>query len=269
MLQVNVSASYGSKKEILRNVQFDMRPGEILGLAGESGSGKSTLALALVRLLHFRGGSTQGHIFFEDRDLLRLPESQMRPYRGRVIAYVPQSPTASLNPALCVRTLIAETWRAHNRSPIPPEVVITALSEVSLPASDEFLSFRPGQLSVGQCQRLLIALALLHQPKLIVADESTSALDPITQQEILRLFQQIRSRHGTSILFISHDLACVARICDRVAIMYRGEIVEIGETTEVFGSPRHSYARRLIGASLHCRADFQFAAGFQPSWPAV
>jgi ABC-type dipeptide/oligopeptide/nickel transport system ATPase component len=248
MLQVAISADYPGKKNVLRDVAFDMSPGEVLGLVGQSGSGKSTLALALLRLLHFRGGAVRGSIVFEGRDLAASPEKLVRTYRGRKIAYVPQSPAASLNQALRIRTLISEAWRAHNPQAISRETMLDLLSQVSLPAQPDFLDLRSGQLSVGQGQRLLIALALLHGPRLIVADEPTSALDLITQQEILSLFRRISDDCGTAILFISHDLTSVAQICDRVAILYEGEIIEVGPTPEVFEHPKHPYARRLIGA---------------------
>lgn len=248
MLHVELSADYPGKKNVLRNVTFDMSRGEVLGLVGQSGSGKSTLALALLRLLQFRGGTVRGRIVFEGQDLVTLPERQVQTYRGRQIAYVPQSPATSLNQALRIRTLISEAWRAHNPRAISQEAMLDLLTQVSLPAQADFLDVRSSQLSVGQGQRLLIALALVHGPRLIVADEPTSALDLITQQDILRLFRRISDDKGTAILFISHDLTSVAQICDRVAILYEGEIIEVGETQEVFERPRHDYAKRLIGA---------------------
>ena len=248
MLQVELSADYPGRKDVLHNLTFDMSEGEVVGLVGQSGSGKSTLALALLRLLNFRGGEVRGKIVFEGQDLVTVPESVMRTYRGCKIAYVPQSPTTSLNAALRIRTLISEAWRAHNPQPLAQTAMLELLARVSLPAEESFLQLRSGQLSVGQGQRLLIALAVLHGPRLIVADEPTSALDVITQQEILALFRKISDESGTAILFISHDLLSVAQICDRVAILYGGAIVEIGPTTEVFQRPRHPYAQRLIGA---------------------
>lgn len=248
MLQVQLSAGYPGKKNVLHNVTFDVAEGEVVGLVGQSGSGKSTLALALLRLLHFRGGTVHGRILFEGQDLAASPEKVLRTYRGRKIAYVPQSPATSLNQALRIRTLISEAWRAHNPKTISQEAMLDLLNQVSLPARPEFLDLHSGELSIGQGQRLLIALALLHGPRLIIADEPTSALDLITQQEILRLFRRISDTSRTAILFISHDLASVAQICDRVAILYEGEIIEIGPTADVFAKPQHPYAQRLIGA---------------------
>jgi ABC-type dipeptide/oligopeptide/nickel transport system ATPase component len=247
MLHVAISADYPGKPDVLRNVTFHMADGELLGLVGQSGSGKSTLALALLNLLHFRGGAVRGRILFEEQNLLGLPERVARTYRGRKIAYVPQSPSSSLNQTLRIRSLISEAWRAHNPDAISTAAMLDLLNQVSLPPEPGFLNLRGGQLSVGQGQRLLIALALLHRPRLIVADEATSALDLITQQDILHLFQQI-GKSGTAVLFISHDLTSVARICDRVAILYAGEIIEIGPTRQVFERPQHPYAQRLMGA---------------------
>ena len=257
MLHVAISADYPGKKDVLRDVRFDMSRGEVLGLVGQSGSGKSTLALALLRILEFRGGTVRGHIVFEGQDLGALPEKLVRTWRGRRIAYVPQSPASSLNPALRIRTLIGEAWLAHNSRALSQEAMLDLLGEVSLPAQPDFLNLRSGELSIGQGQRLLIALALLHRPGLIVADEPTSALDLITQQDILKLFRRISDSGGTAILFISHDLTSVAQICDRVAVLYQGEIIEIGSTSQVFLQPRHPYAQRLIAALPRMNLDLQ------------
>ena len=248
MLRVAISADYPGRKNVLRGVTFDLSQGEVLGLVGESGSGKSTLALALLRLLHYRGGSVKGSMVFDGEDVMAIAEKRFRAYRGRKIAYVPQSPAASLNAALRIRTVIGEAWRAHSAQPISRDAMLDLLRRVSLPAQPDFLELRSGQLSIGQGQRLLIALALLHAPRLIIADEPTSALDLITQQEILRLFRSIADTSGTAVLFISHDLLSVAQICDKVAILYQGELIEEGPTAEIFEYPRHPYAQRLIGA---------------------
>ena len=248
MLHIDISADYPGKNNVLRKVAFDMSRGEVLGLVGQSGSGKSTLALSILRLLQFRGGTLRGRIIFEGHDLAAMPEKLVREYRGRKIAYVPQSPATSLNQALRIRTLISEAWRAHSRQTLATEAMLDLLNQVSLPAQTHFLDRRSGELSIGQGQRLLIALALLHRPQLIVADEPTSALDLITQQEILRLFRRISEDYGTAILFISHDLTSVAQICDRVAILCDGEIIEEGPTSQIFERPQHPYAQRLIGS---------------------
>jgi ABC-type dipeptide/oligopeptide/nickel transport system ATPase component len=170
--------------------------------------------------------------------------------RGRALALVLQSPLSSLNPALRIQTQLKEAWRAHvSASKVDCDAAIrTALESVSLPSSDEFLRKCPSQMSVGQAQRVLIAMAVMHRPALLIADEATSALDVITQSEILALFARLNRETGTAILYISHDLASVAGICDRIAILHEGQIVECGSKDQIFANPRHEYTRRLIAA---------------------
>jgi len=174
----------------------------------------------------------------------------MRAIRGKEIALVLQSPLASLNPALKISAQMAEAWRAHR-----PEAAkewkrraLEALDQVSLPPEEDFLDRYPRQLSVGQAQRVLIAMAILHRPSLLIADEPTSALDAITQSEILKLFQQLNRELRMAMLFISHDLLSVAALCGRIAILQRGTIVECGPTEQVFGNPRNDYTRALLNA---------------------
>jgi len=231
-------------------VEFDIRRGEVLGLVGQSGSGKSTLAMAILGLLDKKRAVPEGSIRFDDRDLLQLREREMRDLRGRALALVLQSPLSSLNPALKIRTQLREAWRAHARgSKAECEAAIRgALESVSLPSSDDFLRKYSSQMSVGQAQRVLIAMAILHRPALLIADEATSALDVITQSEMLALFRQLNRQTGMSILYISHDLASVAGICDRIAILHEGQIVECGKADQIFSTPRHAYTQRLLAA---------------------
>lgn len=241
---------YGDKPEVLRDVELEVRRGEVLGLIGQSGSGKSTLAMAILGLLDRKSVKTQGSIQFADRDLLTLRESDLRQLRGNKIALVLQSPLSSLNPALKIRTQLRETWRAHANGPSADcdLAVRAALQSVSLPSGDDFLCKYPAQMSVGQAQRVLIAMAVLHRPALLIADEATSALDVITQSEVLALFRELNRNSGMSILYISHDLASVAGICDRVAILHQGQIVEVGTTNQILTAPSHDYTRRLMAA---------------------
>jgi ABC-type dipeptide/oligopeptide/nickel transport system ATPase component len=245
LLSLHISVDYPGSAGVLRDVAFDIEAGEILGLAGQSGSGKSTLALAVLRLLDGRGGRAAGHARFQGRDLLALPERELRRMRGRDMALVPQSPLAALNPHLRIGAQLAEAWRAHRDGKTS---FTDLLAMVSLPAGEEFLRRYPRQLSVGQAQRVLIAMAVLHRPALIVADEPTSALDAITQAEILELFRRLNRELGVAILYISHDLASVAALCHRLAILHDGRIIETGRTEDIFHSPLHPYARRLIEA---------------------
>jgi ABC-type dipeptide/oligopeptide/nickel transport system ATPase component len=235
---------------VLRDVELEIRRGEVLGLVGQSGSGKSTLAMAILGLLDRKTARTEGAIRFDGCELLNLRERELRGLRGRKIALVLQSPLSSLNPALKIRTQLTEAWRAHAAGPrADGEAAIrAALESVSLPSTDEFLRKHPSQMSVGQAQRVLIAMAVMHRPALLIADEATSALDVITQSEILALFRELNRNFGMAILYISHDLASVAGICDRIAILHQGQIVETGTTEQVLTSPRHEYTQRLMAA---------------------
>lgn len=250
LLSARLSVCYGDKPPVLRDVYLDLKRGEVLGLIGQSGSGKSTLAMAILGLLDRRRAKTDGTIEFENCNLLNLRERELRSLRGRKIALVLQSPLSSLNPALKVRTQLREAWRAHatGSSTDCDAAIRAALESVSLPSTDEFLKKYPSQMSVGQAQRVLIAMAVTHRPALLIADEATSALDVITQSEILTLFRQLNRTTGMSILYISHDLASVAEICDRIAILHQGQIVEQGTTAQVMTSPSHEYTQRLMAA---------------------
>ncbi|HKR83318.1 MAG TPA: ABC transporter ATP-binding protein [Terriglobales bacterium] len=249
LLSMRLSVHY-RRKTVLRDVAFDIAPGEILGLVGQSGSGKSSLALAVLGLLEMKNGQADGNIDFAGSDLLRLGEREMRRIRGRSLGLVLQSPLTSLNPALKIRTQLKEAWRAHaTGTGSDCDVAIErALASVSLPYDKEFLRRYPSQLSVGQAQRVLIAMAVIHRPALLIADEATSALDVITQSEILALFARLNQESGMSILYISHDLPSVAGICHRVAILHEGEIVECESTERIFTKPQHAYTRRLVAS---------------------
>jgi len=250
LLAARVSVRYGEKPAVLRDVEFEIRRGEVLGLVGQSGSGKSTLAMAILGLLDRKAARAEGAIKFEGCDLLTLRERELRGLRGRKIALVLQSPLSSLNPALKIRTQLNEAWRAHAEGSNADcgSSIRAALDSVSLPSNDDFLRKHPSQMSVGQAQRVLIAMAVLHRPALLIADEATSALDVITQSEILALFRGLNRSSGMAILYISHDLASVAGICDRIAILHEGRIVETGSTEQVLLSPCHEYTQRLMAA---------------------
>ena len=241
---------YDGKPPVLRDVQLEIQHGEVVGLIGQSGSGKSTLAMAILGLLDRKRVSADGSILFEGSDLLTLRESELRHLRGRKVALVLQSPLSSLNPALKIRTQLRETWRAHasGSSADCDSAIRNALQSVSLPSDDDFLRKYPAQMSVGQAQRVLIAMAVVHRPALLIADEATSALDVITQAEILKLFRELNQNSGMAILYISHDLASVAGVCDRVAILHQGQIVEAGKTQHVLTTPSHEYTQRLLAA---------------------
>jgi len=273
LLSAQVTVRYPGKTPVLREVSLEIASGEVVGLIGQSGSGKSTLALAILGLLGRQRAIVEGKIIFQDADLLAMRERELRGLRGRSLSLVLQSPLASLNPALQIRTQLREAWRAHRkdnaiRSNVRNEdcdrAIEAALKSVSLPGNQDdpgFLRKRASQLSVGQAQRVLIAMAIMHRPALLIADEATSALDVITQSEILELFGRLNRETGMSILYISHDLPSVAGICQRTAILHEGQIVECGPTEQIFTAPEHDYTRRLMAAlpQLPTRRDASVA----------
>jgi peptide/nickel transport system ATP-binding protein len=250
ILSVSLTVRYGKKSPVLHKACFEIAAGEVLGLVGSSGSGKSTMALSILRLLDPHVTHTDGTVLFRGADLVKMKERELRKIRGRDIGLVLQSPLSSLNPALRIGTQLREAWRAHSASSGEQAKagIAEAIRNVSLPSDPEFLRRFPSQLSVGQAQRVLIAMAILHKPALLLTDEPTSALDPITAAEILNLFTDLNSRLNVAILYISHDLLSVARICHRIAILERGEVVECETTDRIFDSPSHAFTRQLIGA---------------------
>lgn len=250
LLALRLSVDYRNRSHVLKDLSLDVQRGEIVGLVGQSGSGKSTLALAILNLLRLKGGNIRGRVIFKGKDLLPLDERQLRSLRGREISIVLQSPLTSLNPALRIGVQLKEAWLAHADASGDGcfKAIQTALSSVTLPNGKEFLSRRPSQLSVGQAQRVIIAMAILHRPSLLIADEATSALDVITQSEILNLFVRLNQELNMAILFISHDLLSVAALCHRIAILNAGEIVECGPPSQIFGAPHHAYTQKLVSA---------------------
>jgi ABC-type glutathione transport system ATPase component len=250
VLELRLTIDYPDRPRVLDDAILDVRRGEIVGLVGSSGSGKSSLALAVLRLLELKGGRANGSIRLNGRDLMRCSAREMRAIRGKEIAFVPQSPTSYLNPVLRIGGQMREAWKAH-RSGSRADAehhVLAALEQVGLPADRSFLRRYPSEVSVGQAQRVLIAMAILHHPSLLIADEPTSSLDVISEGEVLRLFSYLNRELGMGILYVSHNLMSIAGFCDRVAILHEGRIVEFAETAQVFDAPEHPYTRKLIGA---------------------
>lgn len=249
LLSLNVSAAYRGK-EILHDFQLSMEEGEILGLVGASGSGKSTLALALLGLLKYKRATATGSIHLRGKNLLTSSEPELQAIRGKEIGLVLPGGSSALNPMLSLERQFKEAWRAHSAEPwdAAKEWLHFLLRGVDLPQDQAFLRRLPRQLSTGQAQRVLIAIALLHRPSLLVADEPTSALDLITQREVLSLLSYLNHELKTAILVISHDLLAVASFCHRVAILHEGQVVDCGPPSLVFSRPAHPYTRRLLQA---------------------
>ena len=241
----------------VNHISFHINAGETLGLVGESGSGKSATSLALLRLLPPNAQVT-GNIAFGGDDLLALPEETMRRHRGREIAMIFQEPMTALNPVMPVGAQIAEALQAHHPKLSRKEIkekVLAAMHEVALPEPERRLHDYPHQFSGGQRQRLLIAMAIINRPRLLIADEPTTALDVTVQAQILRLLSDLRRTHHLAMLFISHDLAVVSQIADRVAVMQHGQIVEEASTQDLFRNPQHRYTRTLLASAPTMQTD--------------
>lgn len=237
---------------IVKDCSFSISKNEILGVVGESGSGKSITSLALMGLLSPKVFTiTKGSIFFNDRDLLSLKEKEFRAIRGKEIAMIFQEPMSALNPTITCGKQVAEILEAHFPKLTSSEVkeeVISLFSKVKLPNPLELYDKYPHEISGGQKQRVMIAMAIACKPLLLIADEPTTALDVTVQKEIIQLLKEIQQDTGMSILFISHDLGLVSSISDYVLVMYKGEIVEKGNSREVFGSPKEQYTKALISS---------------------
>jgi peptide/nickel transport system ATP-binding protein len=255
----HLSISFGAraKRPAVDDLSLRIAPGEVLGLVGESGSGKSVTALAILRLLD-TAAQIKGEIRFDGRDLLTLPSQEMRQLRGRGIAMIFQEPMTALNPVMPVGEQIAEAIRAHHPEQGRQEVreaVIEAMQAVALPEPERRLHDYPHQFSGGQRQRILIAMAIVNRPRLLIADEPTTALDVTVQAQILELLADLRKRYALAMLFISHDLAVVSRVADRVAVMRHGLLLEEASSSALFRSPKHAYTRSLLGAIPTMRTD--------------
>jgi peptide/nickel transport system ATP-binding protein len=266
ILQVqDLSIGFGGR-EVVHGVSFEIAAGETLGLVGESGSGKSATSLAVLRLLPAEA-SVSGRIRLaagsgDAVNLLALPEREMRRRRGRDVAMIFQEPMTALNPVMRVGEQIAEAVRAHqpelSRKAVR-QLVLAAMHEVALPDPERRARDYPHQFSGGQRQRILIAMAIVNRPRLLIADEPTTALDVTVQAQILLLLKDLRRTHGLSMLFISHDLAVVAQACDQpgdhIAVMQHGRIVEQAATVDLFRRPQHPYTRKLLASAPTMTSD--------------
>jgi peptide/nickel transport system ATP-binding protein len=260
----NLHIRFGAT-EAVRSISLQLEEGEVLGLVGESGSGKSATALAILGLLG-PSASVTGQILWHGvgsansapTDLLQQPAGALRRIRGREIAMIFQEPMTALNPVMTVGRQVAESYQAHAPSFTGREArrrAIAALESVSIPDAAQRYGDYPHQFSGGQRQRILIAMALMHRPHLLIADEPTTALDVTVQAQVLELLRDLQRQHGLAMLFISHDLAVVGQVASRVAVMRSGEVVETGPAQRILTAPEHPYTRSLLAAVPTLQTD--------------
>jgi peptide/nickel transport system ATP-binding protein len=266
-LQVAIGAG-AHAANVLRGVSLDLRPGEVRGLVGESGAGKSMLGRAVLGLLPANAAINAGTITFAGRNLLAMREPERRALLGRHIALIPQDPMTSLNPVKRVGHQIALLLRHHLALSMRDarERAIELLTEVAIREPRRVLELYPHEISGGMRQRVLIAMAFACDPSLVIADEPTTALDVTVQRQVLQLVERLRLRHGAAILFITHDLGVVAKLCRTMTVLHAGRVLEEGETAEVLARPRHPYTRALLAATP--RAD-RPAEALRPVPPAL
>ncbi|ASK36264.1 ABC transporter ATP-binding protein [Alloalcanivorax mobilis] len=246
---LNISFTHpGGETAITRDVSFTVAPGERVGVVGESGCGKSVTGLALMGLLPKRTARVRGQIRFQDRDLASLPAREMRRLRGREISMIFQEPMSALDPVFTVGEQLTETLRAHEKISRKEarQRAIAALEEVGIPSPHTRIDEYPYQFSGGMRQRVMIAMALICRPKLVIADEPTTALDVTVQAQITDLLCEISETTGTALLFITHDLGVVAETCSRLLTMYAGQVVESAPVDDVLRRPRHPYSSGLL-----------------------
>ncbi len=232
------------------NVSFNIHEGEILGVVGESGCGKSVTSLSIMGLVPSPPGKiTGGEILLRDRDLTKLTDKEMRTVRGKDVAMIFQEPMTSLNPLFTIGNQLSEAIRIHNKSWSKKQIrgrAIEIMKLVGLPRAEELIDEYPHQLSGGMRQRVMIAMALVCDPKVLIADEPTTALDVTIQAQILKLMRDLNERLNTAIMLITHDLGVVAETCERVVVMYAGQVVEEAPVNEIFKNPQHPYTQGLI-----------------------
>jgi len=232
----------------IENVSFEMNAGEVLGMVGETGSGKSVTAHAIMGLSSLVGGKIGGSVKFEERDLLSISEKEMQSIRGSQIAFIPQNPMTSLDPVYRVGDQIVEGLFTHAKisKRKAKQQVLDLMEKLHIPKPDRVFQQYPHQLSGGLKQRIVIAMGLCTNPRLLIADEPTTALDVTVQAQIMRLFKEMTADRGIGLFLITHDLGVIAQVCDKVAVMYAGNMVEFGKIETVFHTPRHPYTKALL-----------------------
>jgi peptide/nickel transport system ATP-binding protein len=243
----------GKDVDVVDDIDLVLEPGEVVGLVGESGSGKTTVGTSLLNYSRAGAFISSGKVLLEGRDVLGMTWQEVRKIRGEEIAYVPQDPASALNPAIRIGKQIVELLQLRNIGTAETRLqgARDGLAEVGLPSDDEFLSRYAHQLSGGQVQRVALAMAFLPKPKVLVLDEPTTGLDVTTQAMVLETMAELCRTHGVSALYVTHDLAVVANIADRVAVMYAGQIVELGPREAMFKNPSHPYTRALLDSIPH------------------
>ena len=251
LLQVDgLTVAFGQEPPVVREVSFEVMPGETVGIVGESGSGKTMTALSIMRLLPPGGRISGGSILFDGMPLHRFSETQMRQVRGGDISMVFQDPFTCLNPVMRIGEQVAEAARLHRdrAEGDPYDLTVQMLRAVHLPDPERIARRYPHELSGGQRQRVMIAMAFICHPRLLIADEPSTALDVTVQLQILHLMREMQQQQGTAVLLITHDIGVVAYTCDRVLVMHEGQIAESGSVYEVLERPRHPYTQRLLEA---------------------
>ena len=246
----HLSVTFGGPSPAVDDVSFQMAAGETLGLVGESGSGKSVTAFSILRLLQPPGRITGGSVMFQGRDLLTLPESEMREVRGAGISLIFQEPMTALNPVMRVGDQIAEALLVHGKATRAEARAraVELLDAVKIPDAARRVRDYPHQLSGGMRQRVMIAIALACRPPLIIADEPTTALDVTIQAQVLELLRELKARYNLALLLITHDFGVIAEMADRVAVMFKGKLVEQGPVRDILRHPSHEYTRNLLAA---------------------
>lgn len=248
----NLSVRFNDGREhvAVRGIDLDMAPGDTLGLVGESGSGKTVTAHTIAGLLERNYVTIEGEVLFEGRDLLKCTGEEMRLLQGKEIGMIFQEPMTSLDPLMRIGRQIEEALRLHSKftGEERRNMALEVMRLVGLPTPDQTYKKYPHQLSGGQRQRAMIAAAFITHPKLLILDEPTTALDVTVQAQIIELLKRLNEKCGVSLLFISHDLRVIKRVCKKVAVMYNGEIVEYGDTEQVFSDPQHEYTKGLVAA---------------------
>ena len=273
MLQVRqLTTTLGARgPEILSGVDLALGSGEVLGVVGESGSGKSMLALSIMGLLPHPIMVRNGQVHLQGQDLLALPPRQMRALRGKDVAMIFQEPMTSLNPVMRVGQQIGEVlrWHLSLQGDAARAEGIALLRRVEMPDPQRQIDAYPHELSGGMRQRVMIAMALAGRPRLLIADEPTTALDVTIQSQILNLLRKLQQDSGMSVLLITHDLGVIAEMCDRVAVMYAGRVVEQGAVLDIFDRPAHPYTRGLLASRPKISAGAQWLSTIEGTVPAL